>query len=206
MICSTVEKISASRPSVSINYRYDLPYVDSVAAKDLEHMIFMVKHLKEKGHTKIGYIDVNKPHPRIKERYLGFLMGIEEAGLDKISAIKDEKYPEYNMKFDTALKETKNKNITAWVCGSDYTATHFAEYLKKRNINIPCDLSLTGFGRVTPATNGLELCTFEIPFEEIGREAAKHLIDRIKLPGTPSRQTLVSCRFIQGNTVKQFKR
>lgn len=200
----TVEKISLASPCVSINYQYDLPYVDNVSAKDLEHMIFMVRHLKEKGHRRIGYIDVNKPHPRIKERYLGFLMGLEESGLDKISAIKDELYPEYDMKFAAAFNETKNKNITAWVCGNDPTAIGFAEFLKTKKIKVPADLSLTGFGGVAPETEGLNICTFDIPFEELGREAAKHLIDRIKLPGTASRQTLVTCRFTAGNTVKQI--
>ncbi|OGV45036.1 MAG: hypothetical protein A2017_05810 [Lentisphaerae bacterium GWF2_44_16] len=204
---TTVKKISEIIPCVSSNYRYELPYVDSTAGQDIEHMAFLVKYLHEMGHSNIGYIDVERPHPRAEERYIGFITGLLRLGIAANRTdlnIMNENFPDQASKFSFALKKIQQKKVTAWACGNDYSAFRFAEFLIKNGIKVPDDVSITGFAGLSFPNEDIKLCTFKIPFEEIGREAAKHLVDRIKLPGSPARQTLIDCEFIKGNTVKKL--
>lgn len=204
---SAVKRISGIIPCVSANYRYDIPCIDNAGAQDIEHMAFLVKYLHDMGHLNIGYLDVSLPHPRPEERYIGFIAGLIRAGIGRDKRdleVMNEKFSDQTSQFSFVLKKIQQKKVSAWVCGNDYSAFRLAEFLIKNGIKIPEDVSVTGFGGLSFLNEDIKLCTFKIPFEEIGKEAAKHLIDRIKLPGSPSRQTLIDCDFIKGNTVKRI--
>ena len=204
---TTVKRISEIIPCVSSNYRYDIPYIDNTAAQDIEHMAFLVKYLHGMGHSNIGYLDVEYPHPRAEERYIGYLTGLNRTGLHRNGAeieVMNEKFPDQASKFSLAMEKIQQKKVSAWVCGNDCSAFRFAEFLIENGIKVPEDVSVTGFAGLPFPNENIKLCTFKIPFEEIGREAVKHLIDRIRHPGSPARQTLIDCEFIKGNTVRKI--
>jgi DNA-binding LacI/PurR family transcriptional regulator len=50
-----------------------------------------------------------------------------------------------NLLFEKALEY---RDVTAWICATDQTALHALEFLRKRKIQVPVDLSVVGFDNI----------------------------------------------------------
>jgi LacI family transcriptional regulator len=89
---------------------------------------------------------------------------------------------------------------TAIACASDHMAMIVMRLAAERGINVPQQLSVTGFDDVTAATLYTPpLTTVAQPFEEIGRSAVRHLIS----PSTPTlTQVLPAHLVLRGSTMK----
>jgi len=202
-----VRSISATVPCVSLNYKYDIPCVDNVAPQDIDNICFLIRHLHEMGHRRIGYIDVELPHPRAKYRQMAYRLGMtaigDEPNADLIVLCPDQHDRESMLA--NVLKATRGKKATAWVCGNDFVAFKLVNLLKENGIRVPDDISVTGFGGIELPESGITLCTFRIPFEEIGGEAVRLLVERMRLPSRPARQTFIDCEFAEGRTVRKVK-
>ena len=197
-----VSEISKILPCVSLNYAYNIKSVDNVGPQDISAIPSLLGYLQKNGHSKIGYIDAERPHPRTDIRRMLFLMALGGGDNALDLCISDKDYSGHEAKFTRALKMMKQKKITAWICGTDGTASCFMKFLNEKGIKVPDDVSVTGFGGVEQTDP--PLCTYNIPFEEIGISAATHLAERIKFPGRPGRWILVDCEFLKGKTVKKI--
>lgn len=146
-----------------------------------------VNYLLEKGHRNIGIIyktDVQAA----RYRYSGYCKALEEAGI--------EVNPNYVVSYDDGdeardtnqgylcteeLLYKSNKEITALFYFNDNIALQGYEALRELNINIPDDISVIGFDNfhnthlVHPP-----LTTFEHPKYNLGKWAAKILIDELE--------------------------
>ena len=205
---SQVRAVSLRKPCVSADYAYPSAKADVVSGGDIDQFLFLIRHLRKLGHTRIGYLDFpHGHHPRGLRGYLGFRGGLMEAGLPDLPALHllNTAFRNEKEKMEQALALTKRGELDVWVCGNDYAAMDLLELFSSHGISVPEDISVTGFGGIPfPGTN-LRLCTFRTPFEQIGQEAAKYLFDRIRFPGIPVRHALVDCVFMEGNSVKCLK-
>ena len=136
-----------------------------------------------------------------------------------VQAVKDYQIPvreEYIIKCDTMeeaqqiTEETMklNPRPDAFFCVNDMTAAGVVKVLKKLNYRIPEDVAIVGFtnGEIsnlpTPAITSVEQHGFEI-----GREAARLLLDRLLHPEKeipPRQQVINTTLVVKGSTVKNI--
>ena len=134
-----------------------------------------VNRLIELKHRKIAYIDK-------EERYGGYCRALKEAGIPVlkgyISNVKlssEGGYHGANVLFD------RDCDATAWFCSNDMTAIGAMRAVKEHGLRIPDDISIISIDDIDTAQYLTPmLTTIHIPIEEMGKMAAKTLIDRIE--------------------------
>jgi GntR family transcriptional regulator of arabinose operon len=146
-----------------------------------------VKYLLDKGHARIGMIYKNDVQAACF-RYDGYCRAMKEAGLEVLPELivsyddQDEARDKNQGYICTEeLFYKSGKNVTALFYFNDNIALQGYEALKELNLNIPDDISVMGFDNFhhTHLVNP-PLTTFEHPKYNLGKWAAKILIDEIE--------------------------
>lgn len=140
-----------------------------------------VRHLAELGHTKIGHITGPRGNILTTTRLQGFRAGLKAMGL---TVREDYILPgDFNLeagKLAAEIWRTMKDRPTAMFCASDQQAFGFISQLSRQGFSVPEDVSVIGFddievsGFFVPA-----LTTISQPRLELGRMAARMLLDRI---------------------------
>ncbi len=141
------------------------------------------QHLLELGHTEIGFIGGNRPHPSRIERFEGFETAMREAGLD----VKQQWVQLSDTRSSVELGEEqfrelwrKPDNPTALICFNDAIAMGVLRAAKVLGISIPTDLSVVGFDDVDScAHTSPPLTTLRVQKEELGMVAMRTIHDMI---------------------------
>jgi DNA-binding LacI/PurR family transcriptional regulator len=163
------------------------------------------QHLVQLGHRHIAYIgDAGLSTGR--ERAAGYIRALQEAGLTPRifngPYIRDVAFPAWFSDFvdlhdDPQLiwQAMADRDITAAFCFNDGTAAWMMKEMRKRNLNVPRDVSLISVDNL-PSFQFLDapLTTFALPGEDVGAQAADLLLRRLRgesfspqrvlLPGT----------------------
>ena len=165
--------------------------------------------LLERGHRRIGFINVNDVSPGIpasRGRLQGYRQALEE----------------YNVPFDEQLVCYGGGNAehgydytkqlmwlddppTALFCGNDRTAMGAYDALHKLRREIPQDVAVIGFDNQEIIASALHprLTTMQLPHYEMGRWAAELLTageGREDEDGTPVQQML-RCPYVEGESI-----
>ncbi|MEC8153537.1 MAG: substrate-binding domain-containing protein, partial [Pseudomonadota bacterium] len=140
-----------------------------------------VRHLAELGHAKIGHITGPRGNILTTTRLQGFRAGLKAMGL---TVHEDYILPgDFNLeagKLAAEIWRTMKDRPTAMFCASDQQAFGFISQLSRQGFSVPEDVSVIGFddievsGFFVPA-----LTTISQPRLELGRMAARMLLDRI---------------------------
>jgi DNA-binding LacI/PurR family transcriptional regulator len=179
--------------------------VDSVNAEDTESFQELAEYLYKQGHRKIGYFDIEPEHPRAGKRIAAYFQAMNALGMeiDKKTMLSSLEFPGFEEKAKRALPMT-GKQATAWMCGNDYAASRLINRFAEKGINVPKDISITGFGGVWLPDEKVKLCTMEIHSKNTGAEAARLLMERIKNTAAPGKHVFLDCKFIKGNSVSKI--
>ena len=176
-------------PLVLIDYRVPDLKIDTVFMDNRFGLFLVIDHLVSQNIKKIGFIGGSNKHPSIKERFEGYQIAMENAGLGHIS--RNEKYryfieSETNMEVGIdGISEVLKKipDIEAVVCVNDTTATGCLQQLRKLKKRIPKDVAVVGFDNNNYASMTHPLLTsVQVPKIELGVEAVRLLISRIENP------------------------
>ncbi|MFS0647601.1 substrate-binding domain-containing protein [Siminovitchia sp. 179-K 8D1 HS] len=155
--------------------------VDSVLLDNKHAMELAVKHLVDKGHSKIGIVTTSllrNVTPRV-ERVSGFVETMNKQGLEVNNEwIKGLEIQE----IQNGLKQmlSQNPSPTAIIAGNDLTMMEILRYAVKNNLNIPKDFALIGVDELafadifTPS-----LSTISQPAFKMGNAAATLLLNKI---------------------------
>lgn len=156
-----------------ISHEFDQVIVDGYSAA-----MTAVHHLYQKGHRQIGYIGEKSN----ETRYKGYYDAMEELELkiepDSICHTKlsaDGGYVE-------ALKmiDKGPLHATAFFCANDLTAIGAIKAFSEKGYLVPKEISVIGIDDIeTAQLISPSLTTIHIPLEEMGKTAAKLLLDRI---------------------------
>jgi DNA-binding LacI/PurR family transcriptional regulator len=98
------------------------------------------------------------------------------------------------------LQQTKD-GVTAWVCAADHQAYELIEWLQKRGVRVPEDVSIASFDGLVRPAGSPALTTIKIPFHQIGVMGAKRLLDLIERGYDAPQQILLDCELREGSTV-----
>ncbi len=203
---NNLRKIS-KKPVVVIDGYYKNDDFYNVGTNDEEGGYIITKYLIDKGHKNIIFVDeTNKKGNSIKtvdgERLKGFKRALKEIGI---------KYTTNNHVYidplnkEKSFDEIKNKNSTAVVCSSDNIAFEVINGLKKRNICVPENISVTGFDDVyLSSLSSPALTTINQNINEKGEKAVRMLINIIEEKHIENKNIHISVSIKERDSVKKI--
>jgi LacI family transcriptional regulator len=150
---------------------------------DNEKAAYMAtQHLIELGHRRIAHISGRAGHPDAAARLRGYLQALDDAGIE----ILQELIVEGNFRRQSGVLAVdmllaRRMAFSAIFAANDQMASGTRLALYRRGIRVPEDLSLVGFDDEPVAAFMIPpLTTVRQPAEELGREAAKVILARLK--------------------------
>jgi LacI family transcriptional regulator len=158
-----------------------------------------VEHLSALGHKRIGFLSGPRNSWSNKHRLRGLRSAVENTGVEIITL--GPFAPRYSggvQAADLALAE----NVTALIAYNDIMALGALARMHERNIDVPGELSLTGFDDlVYAAVSAPALTTVAMPVDAAGRLAVDLLLSRLADPASPVvHQELPTQLIVRGTT------
>ena len=149
----------------------------------------VAEHLLQLGHRHIGVISgIVKDNDRARDRLKGISAALARAGI--ALARENVVAAPYSLSAgrDALAELARRGRFTAVACGNDILAIGAIQEAQSMGLNVPGDISITGFDDmelasvVTPA-----LTTVHFPIAEVGLEAARLLVDLLDNRSAPRR-------------------
>lgn len=192
-----VKKIEGlSLPVVLVDHQLDGHPSHAVCITNSHGAHGLTQHLIEQGHRSIGFIGPINLTPGFYDRWVGYCRALEQAGIERNTAMEiTESWPIDAMD-DRALIRTALQALPklpqAFVCLTDLIALSVMAVLREMGLRIPEDISITGFDDIQAAHLVVPaLTTYRVPRIEMGREAARYICQLIKDPNlAPSQRSL----------------
>lgn len=162
-------------------------FCSSVLPNSYNGMYDMTAHVIGMGHTDIAYLTFPmSPLVTMKERFNGFRDCMAAHGLSckngRISILPPQFRPYTEDDFTQNIIEllTNDDRPSVVICANDVLAHSCMKMAQTLGLNIPRDLSVTGFDDIYLSSHSNpRLTTMRQPFYEIGRTAAQLLCDDI---------------------------
>lgn len=150
----------------------------SILPNDYEAGRLMASYINTLSHKEISYFDVGEYDQAVGDRFLGLSYGLKDKNI-KIN------HHHFDFTKKTAYEKTKEilakENSSFYIGATDNIAFGIIEALREKEIRIPDDISVAGFGNyeissiINPA-----LTTVDFPYEKLGTDAIKSLINQIE--------------------------
>ena len=179
---------------------------DFVSMENVASISTVMVRLLSLGARRIGFVGDKEHCGSFYERWFGYRMGLEVAGLaldESICILAPDASPYNDADWLIGQMDRMPLLPDAFVCANDYLAIHMMNALKKKGLSIPSDIMVTGFdGTVQSALVEPSLTTVQIPSVEIGRMAADILLARIRNPELPFSWTHVRTNPVWRNSTK----
>lgn len=180
---STLMELRDAVPLVLIDRRVLGFEADCVRSDDLTGARLLTEHLLQQGHHRIGFVGDEVFAETVQQRWRGYTMALEEAGLTPepylmalFAGIQEPNFSEMLQ----MLIAGNGDPLTALICSNDTTALLVLKYLQTRQIRVPDDMVVAGYGNLlSDYMDTIGLTTVEQPFEEIGKIAGELLIRRL---------------------------
>ena len=170
-----------------------------------------VRHLVTLGHRRIAFISCRAVvWQDVAQREEGFRRGMAEAGLScegRVIMPGDNDGPAAGTLGMDQLMSQSGPKVTAIVCATDYVALGALGAANRWGIAVPRDLSVVGFDDYFwTAFYTPPLTTVSHQGWELGRAAARMVIDRLNSPEiTPKRLILPTRLVVRGTTAPPSK-
>ena len=175
-------------PHVCIDSRAEVYGVNTVGASVIMGYRKALVHLKDLGHTKIGYIGPLRSH------YSAFLSALFETGLEqndsfncvyKVARYKNQPEHYRNCAFSAFTKWIKNGGkATAMICHNDFGALGALDAIQHCGLELGKDISLVGYDNIEEHGEGFDenpgLTTIDHPKKEMYLRAAELLHHQIQ--------------------------
>ena len=166
------------------------------------------QHLIKQNHKNIGFIAGDIDHPSIHDRFRGYKMAMDNAGLNysEMIYIIDESCTTRENGYSAANKLLEmNNGITAIFACNDAMAIGVIQYLNEKGIVIPSDMSVIGFDDVE-ADLSLDppLSTVSVPKYEMGIEVMKLMAEMLKDKDMTKKKILIPVELIDRGSVSRY--
>ncbi len=196
--------IAEGLPVVLVNRSADTDGVSTVVSDDALGISLAVRHLHALGHRAIAHIAGPRSLSTGETRRQSFIAAMDGVGLKadpRLIAETDAFSEDEGLRAASGLISAGIR-FTAIVAANDLLALGAYEALADAHLACPDDVSVTGFNdmpfvdRLTPP-----LTTVRIPHYELGREAARRLVELLETPDSPARSTTLRPELIvRGST------
>ena len=191
-------------PLVLINRRMETRGLPTVTGDDAAGVSAAVRHLAELGHRHIAHLAGPQTTSTGQIRLRAYRQALQDLGLpysDDLVAVCDYWTETLGAR---GLQQLFDRKIpfTAVLAGNDLLALGCYDLLEERRVRCPDEISIVGFNDM-PIVDKLRpsLTTVHIPQYQVGVEAARLLLDRIRDENTPAKSVLLPLEVIvRGST------
>jgi len=204
-----IQEMSRHMPLVLLDRLIPGVRTDFVGSENRQATAEATWHLINKGHSRIGFITSGEFINTVQERLTGYLDALREAfPVEPYELILTP--PLVNSKswpmLDAICSLPERERPTAIICVNNIEAVRVANHLAKHNLSVPEDVSLIGFDNIERTLpNGVSLTTIAQPFEEIGKAAAKLIIQRSQDRSIALSHLELPTRLIPHNSVRSLE-
>lgn len=161
------------------------PGIPFVTGADADGMTQILSLLYERGHRHVTFITPVVPLPSVDRRQTAYIQFCAERGLQTDIWLGNTSDVSATVR---ALQEhTKSDRPTALCCWNDRFATSLIRALQESGMQVPNDISVTGFDGFFEWHGFRELTTACVPWKQITEKACELLLQRIageKVPDT----------------------
>ncbi|MBE6062822.1 MAG: trehalose repressor [Clostridium butyricum] len=207
-----VNSIAITEEHIKLINRLNIPVIFTGQKNEFTNYIkiddyvagkMMGEYFKNNNHKNIVFAGVNEKDIAVGvERKQGF---IDEFLLENEGATVE--FVETDFSFKGAYlraEEILKYNPTGIVCATDNICLGILRYLHEKNINVPEDISIAGFGGYdVGCVSYPTLTTVEFNYELIGKKTADGILELIE--GKKIREdSTVSLKFIERKSVKKL--
>ena len=201
-----VDAIHMTFPMVSLVEQYGTASFNCVDVDHYKGIATLLNQLHAKGHRRIGF------YTRTYEveaqwslrRYSAFIEKMMRLGLpvaqEDVVNVYPERYVGLEESFHYAAERTR-QGVTAWVCAADHQAYDLIAALQKLGLQVPRDVSVTGFDGIAKPENAPLLTTAAIPYREIGFTGLRRLTSLLGKRFGSAQHILIASRIQEGETV-----
>ena len=191
-------------PLVLVNRTVDKHNVAAVINDDELGIELALEHLRALGHRRIAYVGGPQNTSTGYVRYRTFLRASRRFGLavDRNLVVNADDYTEAAGQGAFTRILERNEAFTAVLTANDLLALGCYDAMRARGLDCPADISVTGFNDM-PYVDRFDppLTTLHIPLDELGVQAARLLLERIRQPEAPAKQLRLEPRLVvRGST------
>lgn len=203
---SNIREQAGNIPIIFVNRSLDFINYDSVTIDNFKAGYIAAMHLIELGHKRIGFISGQSTSSSSLQRVDGFKQAMKNCFLP----IDERDLMIGDLTLNTGYKLAgqffrKKSRPSALILGNDMTALGFLDWCKSHNISIPEELSIVSFDDILfSRLQGIELTTVSQHVEDMGKKAAKLIVDRINNPNLPHKRIILEPTLISRKTVSPY--
>lgn len=174
----------ADRVDVPVVYAYapsEDPEDQSIVPDNVAAGRMAIEHLIACGRTRIAHISGDRRFSAARDRDVGAMAALAEAGLDPVGKVAYGSWTESWGRAAAAMLVDRHPEVDAVVCGNDQVARGVLDTLRERGRAVPEDVAVLGFDNWEVLTTGSRprLTSVDPNLEELGRTAARALFDAI---------------------------
>ena len=205
-----LDQLAPLMPLVSLVEQFDHSGIDCVDVDHYKGISAAIEHLVERGHRRIGFFTrrYQVEASWSFRRYAAYMEKMVRLRLPVLPEDVINMFPAPERgdeeSIDHAAERTRD-GVTAWICAADHQAYDLIRGLYQRGLNVPKDVSVTGFDGIETPAGCPELGTIQIPFREIGATGTQRLVERVRKRFGSTQHVLIDCPFKPGETVASIK-
>lgn len=201
---------------------FDRPYVEFLGA-EIRHLVSLTgytpakggdsvwynfsagayrqcEYLIRQGHRKIAYLGNNRTFAS-QQKALGIRMALEDHGLPAEDAFFV--YSEEDFESQVFPRIPAGQGPTAVICQKDYTAVKLLQFLHRRGIRVPEDVSVVGYGNTEMSALCIPaLTTMELHIGYACETAVALLLKRLDRPDKPDESIRIDSTLIERDSVR----
>lgn len=160
--------------------------------------------LIEKGHHRIGFINVGSRIPAAVGRLEGYRQALEAAGIPFDPALVRRGNGQPDSGYARTLELFRQPNRpTALFCGTDRMAMGAYDALRDLKLSVPRDVAVIGFDNqeIIAAYLRPPLSTMQLPHYEMGQWAVNYLLEHEEKDPVPPVQQSIACPYIERESI-----
>jgi LacI family transcriptional regulator len=186
-------------PLVLINRRMDSSTLPSVTGDEATGVHLAMRHLAALGHRHIGHLAGPQRTSTAQIRLRAYRQALQDLGLpyNEDLVVDTEAWTESQGAHGLSRLFERGVPFTAVLAGNDLHALGCYDLLRERGISCPDEVSIVGFNDM-PIVDKLSpsLTTVRIPQYQVGAEAARLLLDRIRDDRAPAKSVLLPLELV----------
>ena len=200
-----IEGLMRKFPCVSLVEQFGAQDLDCIDVDHHRGVSHLMQRLIDEGHRRIGFFSRRySVEPLwVYRRFSAFVEKLTRAGLqyrpeDILNLYEGDTYT-LEQSYQKAIKQTKD-GVTAWICPADHIAYDFISVFDQYGLIAGKDYSITGFDGIPNSASQFDLTTIQIPYREIGFQAARRLNDLLESRFSATQHVYLNGKILAGNS------
>jgi LacI family transcriptional regulator len=178
---------------------------DVVWFDDMQGVLEVTRFVQSLGHRDIWYVG-NTRLPWYQRRYKVYVRAMEEAKLPpRLSEIDSNDSQDIGFLATKAIV-TRGEPMSAIVAADDLVAVGVYNALTDCGLRVPHDVSVVGLGDLGAATLQPPLTTVRVFFEQLGKQLAELVHNRIEFPNLPPQQFTLATQIVKRGSCERYEK